>query len=190
MRNRDLKMALEDDYYKALAYEQFTRIRKKAYPVIESSTEKAIDDAERITAQADFDLVFFDLSGTVNNPSVIRALSNMDYIIAPISADRVVLESTLRYMTVVNDVIRKTGVSNIKGAYLVWNMVDGREKSELYGVYEQVIADLGLEVLKTFIPNSGRFRKEHLGLQDDAAFDAVSRRPIAAQREQYRRIGR
>ena len=91
---------------------------------------------------------------------MIRALSNMDYIIAPISADRVVLESTLRYMTVVNDVIRKTGVSNIKGTYLVWNMVDGREKSELYEVYEQVIAELGLHVLKTFIPDSKRFRRE------------------------------
>ena len=120
MRQRDLKLALEDNHYKALAYEQFTRLGKKAYPVVESSTERAIDDADRITEQAAFDLVFFDLPGTVNNPSVIRALSNMDYIIAPISADRVVLESTLRYMTVVNDVIRKTGVSNIKGTYLVW----------------------------------------------------------------------
>lgn len=160
MRQRDLKLALEDNHYKAQAYEQFTRLGKKAYPVVESSTERAIDDAERITGQAAFDLVFFDLPGTVNNPSVIRALSNMDYIIAPISADRVVLESTLRYMTVVNDVIRKTGVSNIKGTYLVWNMVDGREKSELYEVYEQVIAELGLHVLKTFIPDSKRFRRE------------------------------
>lgn len=160
MRQRDLKLALEDNHYKALAYEQFTRLGKKAYPVVESSTERAIDDADRITEQAAFDLVFFDLPGTVNNPSVIRALSNMDYIIAPISADRVVLESTLRYMTVVNDVIRKTGVSNIKGTYLVWNMVDGREKSELYEVYEQVIAELGLQVLKTFIPDSKRFRRE------------------------------
>ena len=33
------------------------------------------------------------------------------------------LESTLRYMTVVNDVIRKTGVSNIKGTYLVWQEI-------------------------------------------------------------------
>lgn len=160
MRQRDLKLALEDNHYKALAYEQFTRLGKKAYPVVESSTERAIDDADRITEQAAFDLVFFDLPGTVNNPSVIRALSNMDYIIVPISADRVVLESTLRYMTVVNDVIRKTGVSNIKGTYLVWNMVDGREKSELYEVYEQVIAELGLQVLKTFIPDSKRFRRE------------------------------
>lgn len=160
MRGRDLKMAKENEYYRNLAYEQFTRLNKKAYPVIESSTEKSIDDAERITSQADFDIVFFDLPGTVNNPSVIRALSNMDYIFAPISADRVVLESTLRYMTVVNDVIRKTGVTNIKDTYLVWNMVDGREKTELYEVYEQVISTLGLKVLKTFLPNSLRFRKE------------------------------
>ena len=79
MRQRDLKLALEDNHYKALAYEQFTRLGKKAYPVVESSTERAIDDAERITGQAAFDLVFFDLPGTVNNPSVIRALSTVSY---------------------------------------------------------------------------------------------------------------
>ena len=159
MRERDLKQALEDDYYKRMAYEQFTRLNKKAFPVIESSTGKAIDDADRITSQAEFDFVFFDLPGTVNDPAVIKALSNMDYIIAPISADRLVLESTLRYMMVINEV-QKTGVTTIKGMYLVWNMVDGREKSELYGVYEQVIAHLGFETLKTFIPNSLRFRRE------------------------------
>lgn len=111
----------------------------------------------------------------------------MDYIIAPISADRVVLESTLRYMTVVNDVIRKTGVSNIKGTYLVWNMVDGREKSELYEVYEQVIAELGLQVLKTFIPDSKRFRARAVRRPPPAVpLDAVPGRPFAAQRKQHR----
>ena len=162
MRERDVKLALEDDHYKRMAYEQFTRLNRKAYPVIESSTEKAIDDADRITDRAEFDIVFFDLPGTVNDPAVITALSNMDYIFAPISADRLVLESTLRYMVVINDVIEKTGVTTIKGTYLLWNMVDGREKSELYGVYEQVIAELGFKVLKTFIPNSLRFRRELL----------------------------
>jgi len=176
MRDRDLKLALEDDHYKRLAYEQFTRLNKKAYPVIESSTAKAIADADRITDQADFDIVFFDLPGTVNDPAVITALSNMDYIIAPISADRLVLESTLRYMLVINDVIKKTGVTTIKGTHLIWNMVDGREKSELYGVYEQVIAELGFDVLKTFIPNSLRFRREltemHKGVFRSTLFPA------------------
>ena len=51
MRQRDLKLAMEDNHYKALAYEQFTRLGKKAYPVVESSTERAIDDAERTRAR-------------------------------------------------------------------------------------------------------------------------------------------
>jgi len=176
MRDRDLKLALEDDHYKRMAYEQFTRLEKKAYPVIESSTQKAIGDADRITEQADFDILFFDLPGTVNDPAVIRALTNMDYIFAPISADRLVLESTLRYMVVINDMIKKSGVTTVKGTHLLWNMVDGREKSELYGVYEQVIADLGFEVLKTFIPNSLRFRREltetHKGVFRSTLFPA------------------
>lgn len=71
MRGRDLKMAKEDEYYRNLAYEQFTRLNKKAYPVIESSTEKSIDDAERITSQADFDIVFSTCPGR----SIIRRSS-------------------------------------------------------------------------------------------------------------------
>ena len=152
MRQRDLKLAMEDNHYKALAYEQFTRLGKKS---LSGRGEQHGTGHRRCRAHH---------GGRRVRPRILRParhgqqsvgdprLSNMDYIIAPISADRVVLESTLRYMTVVNDVIRKTGVSNIKGTYLVWNMVDGREKSELYEVYEQVIAELGLHVLKTFIP--------------------------------------
>jgi hypothetical protein len=39
-------------------------------------------------------------------------------------------------------------------------MVDGREKTPLYGVYESAIGELGLSVMKTVLPNSVRFRKE------------------------------
>jgi hypothetical protein len=39
-------------------------------------------------------------------------------------------------------------------------MVDGREKSELYEVYEAVIGDLGFSLFKTFLPDTKRFRRE------------------------------
>jgi hypothetical protein len=39
-------------------------------------------------------------------------------------------------------------------------MVDGREKNELYEVYESVISELGLNILKNFVPDSKRFRRE------------------------------
>jgi cellulose biosynthesis protein BcsQ len=160
MRERDLKMALEEGYYKNLAYEQFTRLKKKAYPVIDSSTTEAIADAEHLMGQDDFDYIFFDLPGTVNDKDLIHTLARMDYIVAPISADRVVVESTLNYALMVKDHIMKSAQSDIKGLYLLWNMVDGREKTELYGVYEAVMRELGLEAMKTCIPNSLRFRRE------------------------------
>ena len=50
--------------------------------------------------------------------------------------------------------------SRLKGLYLFWNLVDKREKSELYGRYEKVIAGMGLPMLTTQIPDTKRFRKE------------------------------
>lgn len=159
MRERDLKMAMDDPYYKRMVYEQIQQLQKKAYPVIESEPEEALNKIDEL-ADTDFDFVFFDLPGTVNNMGVIRTLAKMDYIFAPIAADRVVMESTLRFVVVLNDTLVTTGKSHIKGIHLLWNMVDGREKSELYDVYENVIKELGLSVLKTFLPDSKRFRKE------------------------------
>jgi hypothetical protein len=39
-------------------------------------------------------------------------------------------------------------------------MVDGREKTGLYHAYDHAIAELGLQVMKTVIPDSKRFRRE------------------------------
>lgn len=169
MRERDFRMVEQDEYYKGMAFEQFTRLgNKKAYPIIESNTKEALNDADDLVQQGEYDFIFFDLPGTLNNTDLVLTLANMDYIIAPIAADRVVMESTLDYLISVRDHIINTGKSNIKAMYLLWNMVDGREKSELYEVYEAVINELEFTTLKTFIPNSLRFRREQ----------SESRRPL------------
>lgn len=161
MRERDFKMCENDEYYKGMLYEQFIRLeQKKAYPVVESNTKDALDDAEDLIKEGDYDFIFFDLPGTLNNEGLILTIASMDYIVAPIAADRLVLESTLDYLISVRDNIVNPGKSNIKGIYLFWNMVDGREKSELYEVYENVIRDLEFPLLRTFIPDSKRFRRE------------------------------
>ncbi|MGE4347265.1 MAG: ParA family protein [Flavobacteriaceae bacterium] len=160
MRERDLQMTMDDEHYKLLAYEQFSTLGKKAYEVIESSPENAMEDAKEVIEELKPDFVFFDLPGTINNPAVVKTLSFMDYIIAPISADRVVLESTLQYVITVNDALITPGKAKIKGIHLLWNLVDGREKTELYEVYEDVIEKLGFTLFKTFLPDSKRFRRE------------------------------
>ena len=160
MRERDIKISMDDDHYKLMAYEQFSALGKKAYEVIESSPENAMEDAQEVIEVLQPDFVFFDLPGTINNPAVVHTLSLMDYIIAPISADRLVLESTLQYVITVNDALITPGKAKIKGLYLLWNLVDGREKTELYEVYEDVIDKLGFPLFKTFLPDSKRFRRE------------------------------
>ncbi len=158
MRERDFKMTSEEGYYRNLAYEQFTRLNKSAWPVMESNTKDAIADAGHLASQGDYDFIFFDMPGTLNDTELLLTISQMDYVIAPMAADRTVMESTLDYAASINR--RLLGNSNIKGLYMLWNMVDGREKSELYQIYELVCADLKLPILKTAIPNSLRFRRE------------------------------
>lgn len=159
MRKRDVEMVLNNGYYKQLAYNQITRTGRKGYLILESKPENALEEAQKLENEG-LDFIFFDLPGTVNSPGVLRTLSMMDYIFSPIAADRVVLESTLRFVVNINENLVTTGRSDIKGLFLFWNMVDGREKSELYKIYEKVIDELGLTVLKTFIPDSKRFRRE------------------------------
>lgn len=161
MRQRDMDAVLKDNYYKVMAYEQFSRLQKKAYPIVCSRSEKAPEAAEEINKGGNpLDFIFFDLPGTINSESIVNTLATMDYIFTPIAADRVVMESSVKFASVINEHLISTGKSNIKGLYLVWNMVDGREKTELYEVYEKVCAELALPVMKTFLPDSKRFRKE------------------------------
>ena len=139
-----------------LAFHQFKALGKKAYPVLCSSPDEAIKTADEYLASAgsDYDVVFFDLPGTVNSEGVIHSLSGMDYIFTPISADRVVLESSLSFAVAIHEACR------LKGLHLFWNMVDGREKTDLYTLYEQTIGELELPLMKVFIPDTKRFKKE------------------------------
>ena len=106
------------------------------------------------------EIIFFDLPGTMDNEGVLKTVASMDYIFCPAIADRVVMQSSLAFAKAINDHMITTGRTNIKGLYFVWNMVDGREKTGLYDIYDKVMAELGLSALKTFVPDSKRFRRE------------------------------
>ena len=100
------------------------------------------------------DVVFFDMPGTLRSNGVIKTLSQMDYIFTPLSADRFVVESTLKFVTMFRDRLMTTGQAKTKGLYLFWTMVDGRERNDLYGIYEEVIAEMGFPVLSTVCPTA------------------------------------
>lgn len=162
MRKREEKIITEDDHYKLKAYQQFSQENMNAYLIMPSMGEEAIQTAAKLTEESseDLDFIFFDLPGTLNSQGIITTLSQVDYIFSPISADRFVLESTLEFTSLLNEHILSMGKGNLKGLYLFWTLVDKRERSNLYDAYTDVIAELGLQLLKTWIPEKKCFRHE------------------------------
>ena len=161
LREREVKVIAESTYFKALACDHFRQVKKKAYPVIASNAADALDDADKMLREETVkpDLVF-DLPGTLKSEGVVKTLSQMDYIFTPISADRLVVESSLQFAALFYENLITTGVAKTKGLHLFWTMVDGREKSELYDLYRHIIEGMNIPVLKTRLPDSKRFRRD------------------------------
>ena len=64
------------------------------------------------------DVVFFDMPRTLRSNGVIKTLSQMDYIFTPLSADRFVVESTLKFVTMfqmcIRDRVEVAGVFQVR----------------------------------------------------------------------------
>lgn len=162
MKARDMTMIMENEVLKKVAYKQFTTLNKKAYPIIQHKAEGVLDAALHFVNEATvpLDVIFFDFPGTVNTPGVLKALTGMHHIFTPITADRVIMESTLVFTQLMQDVIMKKEETSIQSINLFWNQVDGRERTPLYDIYNGLINELGLSLMQTRIMSSTRFRKE------------------------------
>ena len=148
-RERELLLIKNNDADKEAAKDVFRKTGKRIFPVVATNPVDALDQAEILIEDENLDIVLFDLPGTIRSKGVLSTLSQMDYIFVPISADRLVLESALQF------------VANFKdNLCLFWTMVDGREKTDIYNLYDEVIGELGISVLNTRIPDSKRFRRD------------------------------
>lgn len=166
-RERESKLVMNDPYYKKKALNQFKVDSRGAYPVVASNTIDAVSTARQLIESSDiqYDMIFFDLPGTLNTKGVLTLIANMDYIFPPMIADRLAVESSLQFALAMNEGYLSIGKGNIKGMFLFWNMVDGREKTDIYNVYEKVIGELGLQLLRSFVPDTKKFRKDILSSQ-------------------------
>lgn len=160
-RQRDVERVNADAYLKQLAMNQYRIMNKKAYPILKSEPGTAIQVAmEYLARNNDIHIVLFDLPGTVQSDGVLFTLSSLDFVFIPLIADRIVLESSLAFSTTLDKAFRQNDEVRLGGIYLFWNQIDGREKSDLYTIYEGVIKELNLEILKNHILDTKRFRKE------------------------------
>jgi cellulose biosynthesis protein BcsQ len=161
MRKRDMQTVEKTDEYKQLMMQQWEKVRKKAYPVVESSPAGAMDRiSELMETDPALDIILIDLPGSLSSDGVFRAIINMDYVLTPIVADRIVMQSTMSFATAVLDYLRgKQGIP-LKDFYFFWNKVDRRASTEVYDAYRKIMERLNLKVLATVIPESRRFDKE------------------------------
>lgn len=160
-RQRDTERVNADAYLKQLAISQYRVTNKKAYPILKATPETAIQVAKNyLSKNNNFHIVLFDLPGTVQSDGVLFTLSSLDVVFIPLIADRIVLESSLAFATTLDKTFRQNENVRLKDIYLFWNQVDGREKSDLYSIYEGVVKELNLVFLKNYVVDTKRFRKE------------------------------
>ena len=162
MRERDVKMVESNSYYKELFYRQYNKIMKKAYPVEIADPKNVIEVAEELTLKHnDLDIVFFDLSGSTNSEGILEAILNLDWVFCPIITDRIVLQSSLSFISTVNDWLGQN-----KGAYplheplVFWNKIDKRENKGIYNIANMMLEDLKIKRMKNEIIDTNKFKKE------------------------------
>lgn len=162
MRERDLKTIMQNEYHKRAAMKLYQSINKKAYLILNCKPEDALTTAlEHVNQSAiEPDIIFFDLPGTANTKGVLTTLRAMDFIFSPITADRLVMESTLSFTKAFIGLPETNERNKNQKMWLFWNQVDGREKTGIYEIYQNVISELDLSVMASRIMDSKRFRKE------------------------------
>ena len=104
LREREKKAVMKNDAYKLMLQRQFERLQKKAYPVIRSTPENAENDVQVFLASESepYDVVLYDLPGTMGTKGVIYTISLLNYLFIPMRADRLVMQSTSRRRFTIN----------------------------------------------------------------------------------------
>ncbi|MDR2936396.1 MAG: AAA family ATPase, partial [Rikenellaceae bacterium] len=99
------KQTLEKvDDYKIMMMEQWERIHKKAYPILESNPQRVRRDIDALLASdVEYDIIFIDLPGSISTEGVLSTIVNVDYVLVPIVPDRFDMRSTLGFATAVMD---------------------------------------------------------------------------------------
>lgn len=163
MREDDKQTVSKSAELQTLLVKQFDTVGKKAYPVLKSEPDKALEMAFQLSDGKDNrpDVIFFDLPGTVNNTGIINLILNMDYIFVPIIADNRILQSSLTFVLTVKEYIRSfPDKISLKDIYMFWNKVDRREHTELYDSFNGILIDQKINLLRTELPDTKRYNKE------------------------------
>lgn len=162
MRKREAEQLQSNVFYQRKAETLFKKLGKPTYPIVPTQPEQALARAKEFleSESEKYDIVLFDLPGTVNNENVVEIFFQMDYLFIPITTSRINMESTLPFIISINEMITINPQVRLKDIYPFWNRVTNREKRELFNYYEEAILGLGISIMETRIPQSVRYDRE------------------------------
>lgn len=162
LRKREAEQIQTNSYYENKAAQFFAQFQRMTYPILCTTPEDAISKAKEFLNEEkiSYDIVLFDLPGSINNKSVVETFFAMDYVFVPISSSRMEMESTLPFIISAHELITMNNDIKLKEVNLFWNRVNKREKAELYEYYENAINGLGIPIMDTRIPESNRYKRE------------------------------
>lgn len=160
-REWECEQVQTNPFFNREASELFARLGRPVYPILKVTPDDALEKVEHWLSETKthYDIILFDLPGTVNNRGVLRILDALDYYFTPIEASLPVLESSLSFAATIQETLKENKQEK-RGIHLFWNKTDKREKNPLYEKYEkEIIEPLGLPLMKSRFPLSSRFRK-------------------------------
>jgi cellulose biosynthesis protein BcsQ len=184
MRERDavqMKKSVWLQNISAAVYSQFPT-GKKAYQIVNAPVTKAIAAAEDLIEKSsvNYDFIFFDVPGTVNQEGAITLAAQMDYLFCPLKARSIDTSSTVKFITIVQEEIIKKNIGNLKSVHAFWNSVDAREKTPIYDKFSSFCSKNGIALLETKIPYLVRFGRE-VSDKEDGVFISTILPPTTSQ---------
>ena len=163
-RKHDLVVTKENPYLKRALHRFYSQFQKEPYEILLTSPKDALDVVNNYVDGVDKDrkpaVVFFDITGTINNPDIVYLISNMDYLFVPITTETGEMASSITFASNVLNNMMTVGGTNIKELRLVWNKINSREKTRLCDVMDNYMQKHGLTSLDTVLVKSNKFEKD------------------------------
>lgn len=162
MREWDVKNVSKNKRLQDLLVEQFGDTGRKAYNILTSTPESAKETACKFIDRSDvsYDLVLFDLPGTVNTTGVFQTIINMDHVFTPIVQERMSMQSSMNFVLTIREFLLHHKEAPLRDIHMFWNRMDRRVSKDMYNAYSEIFRSLQLPVLETTIPSAERYNKD------------------------------
>lgn len=170
-REKDKVMIKENPSFKRKLGFFMDKFNGDPYKIIKCSPSNAVALAEAEVAKGyKPEFVFFDITGTVNDPSLVDLLAKMEYLFVPITPETGDLKSSIAFAhNITERMLYKEG-TRIKGLFLVWNKVQPKDRNNLCQIINRYVSTLCIESLDTILPLSVKFTKDGGALGRDGIF--------------------